>query len=63
MNLQLKRIYDQDEFLLEMDDRTYPHWQLAYMSVLAELLPDRSHYKALLEQTFLRAVPSIKSFT
>jgi hypothetical protein len=52
-----------DEFFLEMDDRIYPHWQLAHMSVLAEFLPDRNHYEALLEQAFLRAVPSIKSFT
>ena len=46
-----------------MDGRHYPFWHLRHMSVLAESLPDRAQYEAILGQTFLHCVPSIRTFT
>ncbi|KAH9479266.1 hypothetical protein JR316_0007854 [Psilocybe cubensis] len=52
-----------DLFLSEMSTRQYSHWNLEHMSVLADFLPYRPHYESLLEQVFMRCIPSIRTFT
>ncbi|KAF8815391.1 hypothetical protein BYT27DRAFT_7333934 [Phlegmacium glaucopus] len=52
-----------DEFVTIMEKREYPDWQLSHMSVLVECLPFRPEYEALLEQTFLHCIPSIRTYT
>ncbi|KAF8909251.1 hypothetical protein CPB84DRAFT_1765649 [Gymnopilus junonius] len=52
-----------DAFLSEMENRCYSFWELGHMSLLADFLPSRTHYEDLLEKTFRRCIPSIKTFS
>ncbi|KAJ3492291.1 hypothetical protein NLJ89_g11255 [Agrocybe chaxingu] len=51
-----------DDFLSKMQERNYAHWQLRHMSVLADSLPFRPQYEAIMEQTFLQCIPSMRTF-
>lgn len=51
-----------DHFLVEMETRRYPLWSLRHLSILVQALPFRTQYESLLEQTFLRCIPSAVTF-
>ncbi|KAF8184470.1 hypothetical protein BJ912DRAFT_853076 [Pholiota molesta] len=60
----IQRSFQIEEFVTKMELLPpYSHWRLRHMSVLAEFLPHRPHFEALLEQTFLNLVPTLATFT